>query len=203
MNPQGREAAALALHRFGFGPAAGSIAAIADDPRGAVLADLERPGAGRVAADLPTSGTAARAVFEFQAERQAEQKLASRAQKAAETGSEAMAMPAKAAVAGRRNAAAAAASAATAHSERGPGAFRRSRQCQDSVLSSVLFGSGPIISASRPTRLSPWPALTSAKRFARTCWAASPTCCRRSKAIRRCCSISTTSNPWARIRLPA
>jgi uncharacterized protein (DUF1800 family) len=98
MNPKGREAAALALHRFGFGPAAGSIAAVADDPRGAVLADLERPGAGRVAADLPTSGTAARAVFEFQAERQAEQKLASRAQKAAETGSNAMAMPAKAAL---------------------------------------------------------------------------------------------------------
>jgi uncharacterized protein (DUF1800 family) len=98
MNPKGREAAALALHRFGFGPAAGSIAAVADDPRGAVLADLERPGAGRVAGDLPTSGTAARAVFEFQAERQAEQKLASRAQKAAETGSDAMAMPAKAAL---------------------------------------------------------------------------------------------------------
>ena len=34
--------AALALHRFGFGPVAGSIAAIADDPRGAVLADLDR-----------------------------------------------------------------------------------------------------------------------------------------------------------------
>jgi uncharacterized protein (DUF1800 family) len=98
MNPKGREAAALALHRFGFGPGGGSIAAVADDPRGAVLADLERPGAGRMAADLPTSGTAARAVFEFQAERQAEQKLASRAQKAAETGSDAMAMPAKAAL---------------------------------------------------------------------------------------------------------
>jgi uncharacterized protein (DUF1800 family) len=37
--------AALALHRFGFGPVAGSIAAIADDPRGALLADLERPSA--------------------------------------------------------------------------------------------------------------------------------------------------------------
>ena len=38
--------AALALHRFGLGPAAGSIAAIADDPRGALLAELEQPGAG-------------------------------------------------------------------------------------------------------------------------------------------------------------
>src|SRR5262245_65184405 len=68
----GKVEAAIALHRFGFGPVAGSIAAIADDPRGALLADLERPGAGRVAAaNLPNSGQAARAFFEFRAERQA------------------------------------------------------------------------------------------------------------------------------------
>jgi uncharacterized protein (DUF1501 family) len=36
-------AAALALQRFGFGPAPGAIAATADDPRGALLAELERP----------------------------------------------------------------------------------------------------------------------------------------------------------------
>lgn len=95
MTPRGREAAALALHRFGFGPAPGSINAIADDPRGAMLADLERPGAGRVAADLLTSSAAARAMFDFQAERQAEQKLASRAQKAAEATGEAMPVAAK------------------------------------------------------------------------------------------------------------
>jgi uncharacterized protein (DUF1800 family) len=77
--------AALALHRFGFGPVAGSIAAIADDPRGALLADLERPGAGRVAAaNLPNSGQAARAFFEFRAERQAKEKVAQRAKKEAE-----------------------------------------------------------------------------------------------------------------------
>jgi uncharacterized protein (DUF1800 family) len=34
--------AALALHRFGFGPRVGSIAAIAADPRGALLADIDR-----------------------------------------------------------------------------------------------------------------------------------------------------------------
>jgi uncharacterized protein (DUF1800 family) len=45
---RGKEAAALALHRFGFGPAADSIAAIAADPQGALLADLERPQAGLV-----------------------------------------------------------------------------------------------------------------------------------------------------------
>ena len=64
--------AALALHRFGLGPRAGSIAAIASDPRGALLAELDRPGAGRIAdSDLLTSGAAARAVaFQQKAQRQ-------------------------------------------------------------------------------------------------------------------------------------
>jgi len=85
MTTHPRLEAALALHRFGFGPVAGSIAAIADDPRGALLADLERPGAGRVAAaNLPNSGQAARSLFEFRAERQAKEKLAQRAKKEAE-----------------------------------------------------------------------------------------------------------------------
>jgi uncharacterized protein (DUF1800 family) len=71
-NPQ---EAALALHRFGFGPRAGSIEAIADDPRGALTAELDRPGAGQITnPDLPTSGAANRAVFEFNAERNANQK---------------------------------------------------------------------------------------------------------------------------------
>jgi uncharacterized protein (DUF1800 family) len=80
----GKEAAALALHRFGFGPSGDSIAAIAADPRGALLADLERPQAGRLTVNLPASAAAARAVSDFQAERQAQQKLAQRAQKQAE-----------------------------------------------------------------------------------------------------------------------
>jgi uncharacterized protein (DUF1800 family) len=75
----GKEAAALALHRFGFGPAAGSIAAIAADPQGALLADLERPQAGLVA-NLPSGAEAAREVFDFRAEQTAKQKLALRAQ---------------------------------------------------------------------------------------------------------------------------
>ena len=33
--------AALALHRFGLGPRAGSVAAIASDPRGALIAELD------------------------------------------------------------------------------------------------------------------------------------------------------------------
>ncbi|HEX3416349.1 MAG TPA: DUF1800 family protein, partial [Stellaceae bacterium] len=71
-NPQ---EAALALHRFGFGPRAGSIEAIAADPRGALIAELDRPGAGQITnPDLPTSGAANRAVFEYNAERNAEKK---------------------------------------------------------------------------------------------------------------------------------
>jgi uncharacterized protein (DUF1800 family) len=59
--------AALALNRFGLGPRTGSIAAIASDPRGALIAELDRSGAGRIAnAELMTSGVAARAAFAFQ-----------------------------------------------------------------------------------------------------------------------------------------
>src|SRR5215472_6340174 len=69
--------AALVLHRFGFGPRAGSIAAIAADPRAALLAELDNSGAGQITnPDLPASGAVNRAVFEFQAERNAKQKLA-------------------------------------------------------------------------------------------------------------------------------
>jgi len=75
--------AALALHRFGFGPRLGSIAAIASDPRGALMAELDRPGIGRIAdSDLLTSGEAARAAFNFRQERKA-QRLAERAQREA------------------------------------------------------------------------------------------------------------------------
>ena len=71
-NPQ---EAALALHRFGFGPRAGSIEEIAPDPRDALIAELDRPGAGQITnPDLPTSGAANRAVFEYNAERNAEKK---------------------------------------------------------------------------------------------------------------------------------
>ena len=71
-NPQ---EAALALHRFGFGPRAGSIEEIAADPRGALIAELDRPGVGLITnPDLPTSGAANRAVFEYNAARNAEKK---------------------------------------------------------------------------------------------------------------------------------
>src|SRR5262245_18639733 len=80
MTSDPRTAAALALHRFGLGPRTGSIAAIASDPRGALLAELDRPDAGMVkSADLVTAGEAARAAFNFRAERQAQEIAARKA----------------------------------------------------------------------------------------------------------------------------
>jgi uncharacterized protein (DUF1800 family) len=93
----GQNAAALGLHRFGFGPAGDAITALAADPRGAFLADLDRPDAGRLQApNLLSSAEAARQVFDFRAERSAEQKLALRQQKQTAANGEAMAEPAKA-----------------------------------------------------------------------------------------------------------
>ncbi|HMK80761.1 MAG TPA: DUF1800 family protein [Xanthobacteraceae bacterium] len=66
--------AALALHRFGLGPRAGSIAAIAADPRGALLAELDKAGAGQaVGYDLIPSAQSARQAFLFNQTRQAQQ----------------------------------------------------------------------------------------------------------------------------------
>jgi uncharacterized protein (DUF1800 family) len=75
--------AALALHRFGFGPRGDTIAGISADPRGALLAELDRPNIARLdAPDLPGSGAAARATFVFRQERKAT-RLAQRAGQAA------------------------------------------------------------------------------------------------------------------------
>jgi uncharacterized protein (DUF1800 family) len=84
MTAHGSAAAALALHRFGFGPVGDSISAIASDPVGALLADLDRPGVGMIAAILPSSAESARQVSDFQAERQAQRKLEQRAKQEAE-----------------------------------------------------------------------------------------------------------------------
>jgi uncharacterized protein (DUF1800 family) len=71
------EKAALALHRFGFGPRAGTIAAIASDPQAALKAELDRPNAGQIDGPrLPSSDSAFRSVFEFNAARNARAKLA-------------------------------------------------------------------------------------------------------------------------------
>ncbi len=81
VDPRG---AALALHRFGFGPRAGTIAAIASDPRGALLAELDKPNAGQIAdAGLISGGAASRMASDFNAERLAKQKLETKRQEAA------------------------------------------------------------------------------------------------------------------------
>jgi uncharacterized protein (DUF1800 family) len=70
LNPQAR--AALALHRFGFGPRPGDIAWVESDPRGALLADL-KPNSGQINnPNLPSSGEALRELFAFRQERKAE-----------------------------------------------------------------------------------------------------------------------------------
>ena len=92
----GKAAAALGLHRFGFGPIGNAIATIATDPRGALLADLEGLGSGQIdAPNLMSSAEAAREVSDFRAERRAEQKLATRQQKQAIANGEAPAQMTK------------------------------------------------------------------------------------------------------------
>ena len=85
MGHSAKAEAALALHRFGMGPRPGSIAAIESDPRGALLAELDRPRASEVAgASLPSSTQAFRTVADANAERQARRIVATRAQKEAD-----------------------------------------------------------------------------------------------------------------------
>jgi hypothetical protein len=80
---RGKEAAALALHRFGVGPGRDSIAAIAGDPRGPSLSDINRPVLGiwrrRCPRAVKPSGG-----FRLPRRRTAKMKVAQRAQKLAE-----------------------------------------------------------------------------------------------------------------------
>jgi uncharacterized protein (DUF1800 family) len=67
----GKAQAALALHRFGFGPRPEGIAAIAADPRAALLAEL-RPGAGRIDdPSLLSTERAAHAAYKYHQEKKA------------------------------------------------------------------------------------------------------------------------------------
>ena len=83
MSSSAKADAVLALHRFGMGPRPGSIAAIESDPRGALIAELDRPGATEIAASsLPSSAKAFRTVNEANAKRQAKAILAKKEQDA-------------------------------------------------------------------------------------------------------------------------
>ena len=188
--------AALALHRFGLGPSAGSLDAIGYDPRGALIAELDRTGAARIAnADLLTSGAAARAAFEFRQGRKAK-RLAARAEQA-EVAKSPPAQPSEAS--SMPNAPEMQANAPAARPNRGlafpsnsiwkrPRRGLRPRWVPRSVLSSGWSGSGPIISASPPTKVRCVRLLArlSAKPFAPMYSASSAPCCSRSSRIRQC-----------------
>jgi len=82
MSSSAKAAAVLALHRFGMGPRPGSIAAIETDPRGALIAELERPSAGEIAMPGLSSAKAFRAVNDANAKRQAKAIIAKKEQDA-------------------------------------------------------------------------------------------------------------------------
>ncbi|MDA9404622.1 DUF1800 domain-containing protein [Bradyrhizobium sp. CCBAU 45389] len=76
MSNSAKAEAVLALHRFGMGPRPGSIAAMGTDPRGALIAELDRPLTLTAAAVLPTSAKAFRTVADANARRTARVKQA-------------------------------------------------------------------------------------------------------------------------------
>src|ERR1700741_1932034 len=92
MSSSAKAEAVLALHRFGMGPRPGSIAAIESDPRGALIAELDRPSAALLSAPMqPSSAKAYRTVTDANARRQAKAILATKAQKEAAAKGEQMA----------------------------------------------------------------------------------------------------------------
>src|SRR5579859_3287983 len=81
--------AAVALHRFGLGPRAGTIALITSDPQGALLAELDQPKIGQITDPaLITSAAANRAVFEDNAERGARERQERKRREAAKVAME-------------------------------------------------------------------------------------------------------------------
>jgi len=83
MSSSAKAEATLTLHRFGMGPRPGSIAAIEADPRGALIAELERPSVSDIAASgLPSSAKAFRTVTDAYAKRQAKAIVAKKEQEA-------------------------------------------------------------------------------------------------------------------------
>ncbi|MBR0774173.1 DUF1800 domain-containing protein [Bradyrhizobium diazoefficiens] len=76
MSNSAKAEAVLALHRFGMGPRPGSIAAVGSDPRGALIAELDRPLALAAADGLPNSAKAYRTVADANARRAARAKQA-------------------------------------------------------------------------------------------------------------------------------
>jgi uncharacterized protein (DUF1800 family) len=69
--------AALGLHRFGFGPRPNTVAAVASDPCGALVADIEGAGGTSIAdQELLSTSAAMRVVYESDAQYYAREKIA-------------------------------------------------------------------------------------------------------------------------------
>jgi uncharacterized protein (DUF1800 family) len=82
MSSSAKAEAVLALHRFGMGPRPGSVTAIESDPRGALVAELERAAAGAITIPGLSSAKAFRAVNDANAKRQAKAVIAKKEQDA-------------------------------------------------------------------------------------------------------------------------
>src|SRR5690348_8075411 len=79
MSTSAKVEALLALQRFGMGPRPGSVAAIASDPRGALIAELDNPPPyPAAAAALPSSSKAVRMIADADARRRAKAIVATR-----------------------------------------------------------------------------------------------------------------------------
>ena len=192
--------AALALHRFGLGPRPGTIAAIASDPRGALLAELERPGIGRIDnPELVTSAQAARAAFEARAARQAQQIVAQRAQKEAER------LKADSQKMGDDAGQSAATSAPPAQAEQVPTIERQiilkeiKAKLDAALAAEIGFAERLVWFWSNHFCVSAEKVPNMAGGYEREAirphiLGRLPTCCWRSRATRRCCSISTISS---------
>ncbi|MFK4650294.1 uncharacterized protein (DUF1800 family) [Bradyrhizobium japonicum] len=85
MSNSAKAEAVLALHRFGMGPRPGSVAAVGTDPRGALIAELDRPLMLTAAASLPSSAKAYRTVADANARRAARAKQAQQQAKKQQT----------------------------------------------------------------------------------------------------------------------
>ena len=184
--------AALALHRFGMGPRAGSIAAIASDPRGALLAELERPGAGHVAeAGLMTSAQASRAVFEFRQERAANTKVAAERKRLADSQRMDDAPPAELPPTPGAQAEATPPLPQQIFLQESKARLDAAFEAEIGFVERLVWFWSNHFCISADKILVDGGRLRARSDPRRMCSAASPTCCWRSKAIRRCCSIST------------
>jgi len=208
MSLDAKGAAALALHRFGLGPRAGSIRMIASDPRGALLEEIERPGAGQIVnAGLLTSAAGARLNFAYNQQQQAK-RIAARISAEQQKTTMAVMTPEDAKP---EDTPMMTVPGAPERQEATPPQRNVNREVEARIAAAMAPGIGFVerlvwfwsnhfcVSAMSS---STWPVDMSARRFVRMCSASSLTCCLPSKAIRRCSSTSIISALSVRCQSP-